>query len=125
MYFSNHSPHAPLPCSVFYLHICLGTTCLPAFLSGQKQVSDILELELQVVVGHHLGAGNRALVLWKNSQLLLTLSHLSNSLNSLYCPNNIQDCLTDSITVTLDCIIIYKVLHWRQVEHGLLVLCLK
>jgi hypothetical protein len=32
------------------------------------RVSVLLELELQVVEEHHMGAGNEIKVLWKNSQ---------------------------------------------------------
>jgi hypothetical protein len=34
----------------------------------QKKMSDSLELELQMVVSHHVDIRNRILVLWKNSQ---------------------------------------------------------
>lgn len=55
------------------IHVCV----LPAFMSmhyanaepetGQKQVSDLLKLELQMVVSCHVSAGNQTLVL-ENSQ---------------------------------------------------------
>lgn len=32
--------------------------CMPGALGGQKTVSEPLELELQVVVSHHVGARN-------------------------------------------------------------------
>lgn len=35
---------------------------------GQKRMSDPLELELQMVMSHYLGAGNWASVLWKSTQ---------------------------------------------------------
>lgn len=43
---------------------------------GQKKVPESLALELQVAVGHCVGAGNQAVVLRKSSQ---SLSHLSSS----------------------------------------------
>lgn len=36
------------------LTVCLRTACLPGTCRGQERVSDLLELELQVV---HLGSG--------------------------------------------------------------------
>jgi len=58
-------------CIVFYLKkkhfiLCvqmispclgLGTVCLPSALKIQKTVLDPLELELQMVMSHHIGAG--------------------------------------------------------------------
>lgn len=41
--------------------------CVPGALGGWKRASELLELELQPVVGSHVGAGNRAWVLGKSS----------------------------------------------------------
>lgn len=42
---------------VFCLHICLCTSCMLCSLGGQKMVLDHLQLELQMVVNHRVGAG--------------------------------------------------------------------
>ena len=42
--------------------LCLCTICIPAAQRGQKRASDSLKLELQMVVSHHMGAGNQILV---------------------------------------------------------------
>ena len=49
---------------VFYLY----TTFTLGAHGDQKRPSDALELELQVVVSHHVGARNRTQALWKSSQ---------------------------------------------------------
>jgi hypothetical protein len=43
---------------VFCLHICLCTTYLPGTYRGQKMEYDPLDLELQMFVRYHVGAGN-------------------------------------------------------------------
>lgn len=35
------------------------TVCVCSALRFQKRVSDLLGLELQMIVGHHVGAGNQ------------------------------------------------------------------
>lgn len=49
---------------------CVGlcTTYMSGALRGQKRTLNLLGLELQTVLSHHMGAGNLTLVLWKNSQ---------------------------------------------------------
>ena len=47
---------------VFCLHMCL-------YMPGQKKVSDLLELELQMVVSHHVGARN-----WTSGRTVSALS---------------------------------------------------
>lgn len=42
--------------------------CVPGACRGQKRVSDPLELELQMVVSHNAGAGNRPWNFWYSSQ---------------------------------------------------------
>lgn len=49
---------------------------------GQKKKLDPLDLELQMVLSHHMGAGNQILVVWKRSQSLTT-EPFPSSLNSL------------------------------------------
>lgn len=44
---------------VFCLHARLCTMCLFDHNRGQKKVLNTLELELQVFVGHHVGARNQ------------------------------------------------------------------
>ena len=58
---------------------------------GQKQVSNSLELELQMVVSCHVGAGNLTQVLWKMNQCSELLSHFS----SLKCINSV--CARESV----------------------------
>lgn len=41
------------------MHVCLHTACVPSVLGGQKWVPDSLELELWMVISHHVGAGNK------------------------------------------------------------------
>lgn len=49
---------------------------MPAWcLKVQRRVPDPLELELQAVVNHHVGAGNRAQALCKSSKYSYLLSH--------------------------------------------------
>lgn len=46
---------------LFCLYVCLCTACIPDVhrgQKGQKRAPDPLELELQVVVSHHMDAGN-------------------------------------------------------------------
>jgi hypothetical protein len=49
-------------CVVFYLHVCIYTTCMPGGHGGLKKVSSPLELQLPMVVNHHEGAGNQTWV---------------------------------------------------------------
>lgn len=53
---------------VFCFHVCLCTTCMHGASWGQRTVSDPLELELQLVVSHHVDVENWTYVFWKNSQ---------------------------------------------------------
>lgn len=43
---------------MFYLHVCMYTTCVPGGHGGQKKTWDPLELELQVFVSGPVAAGN-------------------------------------------------------------------
>ena len=43
--------------------MCMCTMCVSVAGRGQKRVSDPLELELQMVVSHHVGAENKGLPL--------------------------------------------------------------
>lgn len=42
---------------VFYPYVCMCTTCMPGAGRGQKRAMHLLELELRMVVGHHVNAG--------------------------------------------------------------------
>jgi hypothetical protein len=53
---------------------------VPGAHGGQNRASDLLELELQTVVRHHTGAGNRTQVLCKSRQCSKPLSHFSSPL---------------------------------------------
>jgi hypothetical protein len=48
-------------CMRDHLHVCMYVTCMPGALGAQKRASDLLELELQMVVSHLVGAGNLSL----------------------------------------------------------------
>ena len=43
---------------------------VPDTLRGQKRELDPLELELNMILSHHVGAGNGTQVLWKSSSVL-------------------------------------------------------
>ena len=45
---------------MFCLYACLCTLCVPDACGGQKKVSDLLDLELQMIVSCHVGAGSRS-----------------------------------------------------------------
>jgi hypothetical protein len=56
IYYSSSSYielHSALECFA-----CMCPTDVPGTRGGQKTTSDTLELELQLVLSHHLGAGN-------------------------------------------------------------------
>jgi hypothetical protein len=42
--------------------------CEPVFCKGPKGVLDLLELELQMFVSHHVGAGIQTWVLYKSNK---------------------------------------------------------
>lgn len=50
----------------------LCTTRVPDAHGDQKRALGALELELEIVVGHYVGAGNRIWVLWKSNVVLFT-----------------------------------------------------
>lgn len=39
---------------MFYLHVCICIVCMPSALRGRKRLLVSLELELKMVVSHHL-----------------------------------------------------------------------
>jgi hypothetical protein len=48
-----------------YVYAC--TTCMPDACRGQQRPPDVLELELEVVVGNHVIIGNRIWVLCRSN----------------------------------------------------------
>lgn len=69
---------------LFLKFLCVWVLCLfecaPYACSAhgdQKRASDPPELELHMVLSHHVGAGNETLVLWKSRWCSRPLSHLS------------------------------------------------
>ena len=54
-----------------------------SYLRGHKGVSDPMELELQLVVTLHVGAGNWIQVIWRKRLCFPLLSHLSSPINTL------------------------------------------
>lgn len=67
--------------------VCL-YVCVPHMMSGacgaQKREYNPLELEFQVIVSHHMGAGSRTWSLWKSSLCFQSQSHLSRP-NACFC----------------------------------------
>lgn len=47
----------------FCMHVCLCAMCVPGTYKCQKRAPDPLELELQIVVSHQVGAGDKTQVL--------------------------------------------------------------
>jgi len=43
---------------MLFLYVYMCTTCVPGAFHGHKRASEPLELELRVVVSHHVGAEN-------------------------------------------------------------------
>ena len=43
---------------VFSLHVCLCTTCTQRLQRSEERASNTMELELQMIVSGHVGAGN-------------------------------------------------------------------
>ena len=73
--------------------ICTYTPCVPGG-SGSQKVSDPLELELQKVLSHYMGARNQTQVLYQSSCTLnlnsaLALRHLSSHIQNNFLKNNI------------------------------------
>jgi hypothetical protein len=56
----------------FFLKACLCTLYMPDIYRGQRKIADLTELELQIVVNHHVSVGNRI----KNSHCSEHLMHL-------------------------------------------------
>lgn len=57
---------------VFCLHECLSTQhVLPGALEGQRKDSEPLELELQIVMNHLVGAENLTWILYKSNRCSL------------------------------------------------------
>lgn len=52
----------------YYVCGCSAYMRMPSDCRGQKQILGALGLEFQMIVGCHVGTGNRTKVLWKNSQ---------------------------------------------------------
>ena len=53
-----------------FLPTCMYAMCVPGACRGQKKALDLLELELRMVVSHHVGAGNEILVFCKRGSAL-------------------------------------------------------
>lgn len=56
---------------------------IPNASGGQKKDSDLVELELQMVVKHHVGAENRAQILYKGSKYSYLLRCVIFGINTL------------------------------------------
>lgn len=68
--------------SCYFMSVCLcgciDTMYIPGAYRGQK-VSDLLILELQMVVSHNVGAENKSQVLSRSNKRSELLTHLSSS----------------------------------------------
>lgn len=56
-----------------YMYVCMYIMCVPGAQGSQKQVSDSLELEFQMVVNWHVGIESQTFVSWKSTQNSLTI----------------------------------------------------
>lgn len=59
---------SPLVFKNFILCVCVLPACVPGVCGGQKRVSSSLELELRMVLNHHVGAWNQTQVLCKTNK---------------------------------------------------------
>ena len=50
------------------MYVCV--PCVPGAGGGQKRASYLLELELQMVVNHHVGAGKQTQACWESGQCI-------------------------------------------------------
>lgn len=64
---------------MFYLNVSMCATCVPGVQGGKKRRLDPTELDLGMVVSHHMGVENRTRVLCKSNKCYKLLSHLSSS----------------------------------------------
>lgn len=58
--------------------------CVPGAHRDQKRAPNLLELELQMVLRHHVGSGNQALDLSKSSQCSELLNHVFSLKTSVF-----------------------------------------
>ena len=56
---------------LLYLHVCLCIMCMPGACRSQKRALDALELEVQMAVSCHVGAGVEAGTLKEQLVLLI------------------------------------------------------
>lgn len=59
---------------MFYLHVCMCVTCVPGIQGSKKRALGPLELDLWMIVSHHVDAGNQTQVIRK-----INISHQSTS----------------------------------------------
>lgn len=74
--FSKQTYWSPQPCILFLVYMYIGVLpsciCMLTSWTDQKRASNLLELELQMVVGYHVSSGNWTHVLWTSVKVLLT-----------------------------------------------------
>jgi hypothetical protein len=58
-----------------FMYVCVSCVWLVP-MAVRRGHRNPLELELEMIVSHHVGAGNQIQVLWKSSQCAYLLSHL-------------------------------------------------
>lgn len=56
------------PMNTFCLHVCMGVACVSSARGDEKRKSNLLKLQLQVLVSYQVGAGNQIQVLYKNKR---------------------------------------------------------
>lgn len=61
--------------------MCIDIMCVPNTCKDQERALDTLELELQIVMSHHAGAGNKNLLPLQERQVLSQLNCLSSHIH--------------------------------------------
>lgn len=54
------------------LQVCMYTTCVSSAHIGQLRLSDLLEVKSQMIVNHHVGAGNEP---WSSKKAVIALNY--------------------------------------------------
>jgi hypothetical protein len=57
----------------FFLNVCMHTTCMPNACRGLKRTLDLLELEFQIVLNHHMHTGSQTLWPLQRQMVFLTI----------------------------------------------------
>lgn len=97
-------------CMYVYICVCLcefiDTTCVQTAHTGRERVSDLLELESEVIVSHHVGSGNQIKDLCESRKLLQRLNHLFCHISSF-----LKHSLYNNFSILYVCVYIYVCEH--------------